>query len=272
MLFRSWGKNRYNTYDEAIFDRLRVNFKANEAKADEGWGGFLQFVVDPWTFIGRTRVKVAATTGSDTVMMDLKYWSGSGRTINESYRSDAGNIIIVPEIKVVDGKTTAATPTGLSDWSTTFNEISPTKIDRKYRFIRQFFVDYKSPGVKFRFFPMAYDNQALSSDDPLRLSNNHIYWEESPWLDSYEPSRVFNRSGNPLKTGRWIRRWSFVAKDSDLQRLTFLRGVSFTLDTLSGLNIKITEAAPMSLWDTYETRSEERRVGKECRSRWSPYH
>ena len=23
---------------------------------------------------------------------------------------------------------------------------------------------------------------------------------------------------------------------------------------------------------TYKTRSEERRVGKECRSRWSPYH
>ena len=23
---------------------------------------------------------------------------------------------------------------------------------------------------------------------------------------------------------------------------------------------------------TYEKRSEERRVGKECRSRWSPYH
>src|SRR3712207_9257313 len=23
---------------------------------------------------------------------------------------------------------------------------------------------------------------------------------------------------------------------------------------------------------TYDTRSEERRVGKECRSRWSPYH
>ena len=24
--------------------------------------------------------------------------------------------------------------------------------------------------------------------------------------------------------------------------------------------------------DVYENRSEERRVGKECRSRWSPYH
>ena len=26
------------------------------------------------------------------------------------------------------------------------------------------------------------------------------------------------------------------------------------------------------LLDTNENRSEERRVGKECRSRWSPYH
>ena len=25
-------------------------------------------------------------------------------------------------------------------------------------------------------------------------------------------------------------------------------------------------------WPTYEPGSEERRVGKECRSRWSPYH
>ena len=29
---------------------------------------------------------------------------------------------------------------------------------------------------------------------------------------------------------------------------------------------------PGSLWYAYELRSEERRVGKECRSRWSPYH
>src|SRR5256886_15090079 len=30
-------------------------------------------------------------------------------------------------------------------------------------------------------------------------------------------------------------------------------------------------ALPRSSWDDYD-RSEERRVGKECRSRWSPYH
>src|SRR5260221_11220642 len=31
----------------------------------------------------------------------------------------------------------------------------------------------------------------------------------------------------------------------------------------------LTDVRP--IWN-YETRSEERRVGKECRSRWSPYH
>ena len=29
---------------------------------------------------------------------------------------------------------------------------------------------------------------------------------------------------------------------------------------------------PMDINQNYSDRSEERRVGKECRSRWSPYH
>ena len=34
------------------------------------------------------------------------------------------------------------------------------------------------------------------------------------------------------------------------------------------------DCAPTSLtnWENDKVRSEERRVGKECRSRWSPYH
>ena len=31
-------------------------------------------------------------------------------------------------------------------------------------------------------------------------------------------------------------------------------------------------AKDISEFDTIDDRSEERRVGKECRSRWSPYH
>ena len=43
------------------------------------------------------------------------------------------------------------------------------------------------------------------------------------------------------------------------------------------LNVSLSQgggAAKDSFWgiDSYPQRSEERRVGKECRSRWSPYH
>ena len=47
-------------------------------------------------------------------------------------------------------------------------------------------------------------------------------------------------------------------------------------NSLEGINSRITEVEELisDLEDkTVEiTRSEERRVGKECRSRWSPYH
>ena len=46
-------------------------------------------------------------------------------------------------------------------------------------------------------------------------------------------------------------------------------------NTLEGINNRITEAEEWisELEDKMvEIRSEERRVGKECRSRWSPYH
>ena len=39
----------------------------------------------------------------------------------------------------------------------------------------------------------------------------------------------------------------------------------------AGANGRLT-AAPQELLGVILTRSEERRVGKECRSRWSPYH
>src|SRR3712207_7341482 len=41
------------------------------------------------------------------------------------------------------------------------------------------------------------------------------------------------------------------------------------LRTLDALHLAAAEAAGAT---TVATRSEERRVGKECRSRWSPYH
>ena len=46
------------------------------------------------------------------------------------------------------------------------------------------------------------------------------------------------------------------------------RGVA---DALRGL-VETSKIAPILLFFAAYARSEERRVGKECRSRWSPYH
>ena len=39
-----------------------------------------------------------------------------------------------------------------------------------------------------------------------------------------------------------------------------------------GHNITVIDTREQVVESVYNSRSEERRVGKECRSRWSPYH
>ena len=47
---------------------------------------------------------------------------------------------------------------------------------------------------------------------------------------------------------------------------------SLTLEQIAGLLTVISSACDLNLYMEKFERSEERRVGKECRSRWSPYH
>ena len=77
------------------------------------------------------------------------------------------------------------------------------------------------------------------------------------------------KSGNFLKTDFIV---TFFVDDKAISRTMsdVLKNKNNTLyrETL-GLPADFT--IPFSQ-DSGETRSEERRVGKECRSRWSPYH
>src|SRR5256885_14144332 len=72
--------------------------------------------------------------------------------------------------------------------------------------------------------------------------------------------------GQALGLAFWVVAYRFYSSNDAgyaiamINTLTFLAGVA----TL-GMPVALIRFLP-------ETRSEERRVGKECRSRWSPYH
>ncbi|MFH1868044.1 MAG: hypothetical protein ABH843_03635 [Candidatus Omnitrophota bacterium] len=253
-----FGKDKHNSYDKKIYSRLKVEV---DNPINENLKTYNELVIDPWTFVGKKRVFIRGSNG-DNVEMDLKYWSNTGKTLNETYRTERGDIVNVNEMKIQDGKNDATTFLGLFDWGSNNFTVPEVDIDNMYVPLRKSWLEYANDPYKVKLFLMASQDEALTSDDPMRLSNNKIWWEESPWLDQYEPSRVFERAGvtgpgdygrtrEPVKEGRWVRRLSFVAKDSDDQFLTFLRGVSFNAD-FNGTTIDAVAAAPRNLWDSYD--------------------
>ena len=93
--------------------------------------------------------------------------------------------------------------------------------------------------------------------------------------------------GLKVKSGCYLRRWCaltdpdsaclisvFAMAGTDLVIPSAAKGISLLKSTLSLIQEKKQEHNLPAPFSTYEeaNRSEERRVGKECRSRWSPYH
>src|SRR2546426_3727847 len=72
--------------------------------------------------------------------------------------------------------------------------------------------------------------------------------------------------------GFFERRWGVPLIDGGTQRLPRVVGMGRALELiLTGRPVDANEAHQIGLVNEV-VRSEERRVGKECRSRWSPYH
>src|SRR5574340_1188543 len=78
------------------------------------------------------------------------------------------------------------------------------------------------------------------------------------------PASVFS-SESTLRM-RWPEYWSFSFSISPSKEHPGL--MSFRMDWLDLLAVQGTLKSLLQ----HHSRSEERRVGKECRSRWSPYH
>ncbi|MBU4148848.1 MAG: tetratricopeptide repeat protein [Candidatus Omnitrophica bacterium] len=238
-----------NTFDTRVYDRLKVVFDTNTEET--GFNFHSDITVDPWSFVGKTeKFTVTRNGGGDRVEMELKYWSGTRSTINETlYTLDTGSSMATAEYKVSDGK---APSTSVSDLYGNIFTIPEQEIDFEFQPVREMWFDFNQGDYKFRVFPYGLEDQALSSDDPMGLSNHHIYWEPSPWLDEWKSGHV-NTGATPddFWRGEWSDDLSFFTRDSDLKRLTALRGVAFQGDLLDNTDLSITVATPKGLWDDY---------------------
>jgi hypothetical protein len=152
-------------------------------------------------------------------------------------------VLNLPEIKVKDGKIAATTVSGYA--------IPESDIDMQFQPIRELWLDYANDQAKFRVFPMAYQDQAYTSDDPLNITNHGIWWKDSKWLRSYTPG-AYHSNDSSFTKGYWDDSLSFLSKDSTGKYLTALRGFSFSLQPGEGTTFDTTVATPKTLWQNYD--------------------
>jgi hypothetical protein len=238
---------RENTFDPAIFSQLKFEI---DYPTDTNWS-FHTFVdISPWSFIGKSNKLTLTGAGGDTAEIELKYWANTGYVINETvYTQLNGDSFAIPEIKVVDGKISSTSITSL--FSNVFT-IPELEIHREFWPLRELWFDYNAENLNLKIFPVGMEDRAYTSDDPLGLSNHHIYWEESQWLVKWQPGH-FN-SGSAAQDffkGWWDDSLVYSVRDSAGVRLTSLRGVSLNLNSTNSL-LDFTFASPKELWQDYE--------------------
>jgi len=248
--FMSWrmtsdaGFNRrFNTYDPAVYDSLSLNL---DTENEKGFNFHSNLTIDPWSFTGKSSKLTVSNGSGDSAEIQLLYWSNTGYTLNQTvYGSLNGTTLNIPELKVVDGRTTATTISGYN--------IPEMKINRQFQPVRELWVDYANDNVKLRAFPMAYQDQAYSSDDPLNISNHGIWWKDSKWLRMYTPG-VYHSGNTPadFTKGSWDDSLSFISKDSTGKYLTALRGFSFSFQPGEETVFDTTVATPKHLWQDYD--------------------
>ncbi len=246
--------NDINTYDPALYSRLKVVMDASVASAVVSV--HLNVSVDPWSFTGKTKTQLVTTPYGDTVKVQYLTWGNTGYTVNSTFNTMRfANGIEVPEIKTNGNMVPATTVPNVDTYyqdGDTFN-LPAAKIDYSFFPFREAWVDVKpTDELKLRIFPMGFEDQALSTDDPLKLSNSTEWWAESPWLDGWQQGNL-NTGLTPVSftKGQWDKSLSFFTKDSDGVRLTALRGVSLDWKPGDETSWDTTIASPKTLWQDY---------------------
>jgi hypothetical protein len=255
--YKSWrltsdaGFNRrFNTYDPRIYDSLDLNL---DTENKEGFNFHTDITVDPWSFVGKSDKITVTGSNGDAAEVQLYYWSNTGYTVNNTaYTKLKGDTISIPELKVKSGEADSFTATSSRDSSVTFN-VPSLKIYRQFQPLRELWLDYTNDQLKIRAFPIGYQDQAYTSDDPLGITNHRIWWQDSLWLRRYTPGN-YNSLDTTTPTytkGRWDDTFSFLTKDSAGKYLTALRGIAFNMQPQEQTSFDTTIATPKDLWQEY---------------------
>ncbi|MBU1044494.1 MAG: hypothetical protein KJ915_08890 [Candidatus Omnitrophica bacterium] len=252
---RSWrwvyGDKRYNTYDNSIYNQFQLSI---DAPINDNLSMYTKISIDPWAFVGKSQTITlpswyAATDGDDPVEIQLKYWSNKGRTYPETVRSAKGDSFDLPEIKVANGKSQPTEVKGkwdeLNPWYHHI-DIPSLKIDMELKPMKALWFDYKQDEYRAILFLYAEENISMYSDDPLKLVNNHIFWQASPWLYKWVPGRLYSVEG--WAPGVWQA--DEVLRDSAGNWLTLLRAFRFESE-IANIHTDFMLAAPLDLWDDY---------------------
>lgn len=250
-----YGPDRVNTYDKRIFDRYDLEIQTHTGTP---WNAYTEIKVDPWSFVGVAHETLYNGAGwNDSVQIKHLYWEATGKTIPQTYRTFLSNAVQPGEVKVIGGRLTQATAAPAEAWVpvepnfTNFSNNNSAKIDYMFRPIRKLWVDYKEDPVYVKTFFLSDQSEALTSDDPLNLSNNHVYWAPSPWIYNFDPGMRLS-VGNGIQSAKWNWDLPWYAQDSNRQFLTFLRGGTFGYNFNDVASLNVTAAAPMSLWDDFD--------------------
>jgi hypothetical protein len=239
---------RENTFDPAVFSRLSFQL---DYPQEQGWSFHSNFDISPWSFIGKTNKITVDGVGGDSADVQFLYWSNSRYTVNQSVNTNLNaDSFNLPEIKVVDGKTQPVTITSM--WGNIFN-IPALEIERDFWPLRELSFSYNNDPFSLKVFPAALESEDYISDDPLKITGNRTYWEESQWIVNWKPGNV-NTGAVPQDffKGSWDDALAYFTRDSSGTRLTTLRGLALNYD-LEGINIDFTAASPKELWQDYDS-------------------
>src|SRR3712207_4579104 len=116
----------------------------------------------------------------------------------------------------------------------------------------------------------SYTNKINNSDSnqEQREQQREETLNSIPVLHVKDVCKSFDYKNNKNKGSSKIANYDRISrKQQQLSSNSTSNLRTFTHDVLNGVDLRIREGEFVTI-----VRSEERRVGKECRSRWSPYH